>query len=77
MNNYHFKIATDKFEKSIYVLAETYNMALDILFKDNFFFVYEFQGVVWVLLFFAIQRLTLIKRVNLFSHGEKLAKANF
>ena len=46
MNNYHFKIATDKFEKSIYVLAKTYNMVLDILFKDNFFFVYEFQGVV-------------------------------
>lgn len=45
MHNYHFKIANAHSERNVYIRAESYNDALDILFKENKFFTYEFQGV--------------------------------
>jgi hypothetical protein len=45
MENFHFKIATDKKETNIYVLADSYNSALDKLFNDYEFYNYQFQGI--------------------------------
>ncbi len=45
MENFHFKIATDKMEKNVYVLADSYKNALDKLFGDYDFYTYQFQGV--------------------------------
>jgi hypothetical protein len=46
MSNFHFKIATNKFEKSVYVLADSYKNALDNLFENYSFYNYQFQGIV-------------------------------
>lgn len=46
MNNYHFKIATEHFERDVFVKADTYNDALDTLFENNHFNNYEFQGII-------------------------------
>ena len=46
MNNYHFKIATEHSERDIFIKADTYDSALDILFERTHFNNYEFQGLV-------------------------------
>ena len=46
MSNYHFKIANDKIEKSVYILAKNYNQAVDKLFASHNFFNYIFIGII-------------------------------
>ena len=46
MNNYHFKVANENSERDIFVKADTYDSALDILFSNNHFNNYKFQGMI-------------------------------
>ena len=46
MHNYQFNIATDKFEKTVYILAETYKDALNKLFSTHNFYNYQFKGII-------------------------------
>jgi hypothetical protein len=46
MENFYFKIFTDKMEKNVYILADSYINALDKLFEKYSFYNYQFQGVI-------------------------------
>lgn len=45
MENFHFKIFTDKMEKNVYILADSYKTALDKLFNGYDFYTYQFCGI--------------------------------
>jgi hypothetical protein len=45
MENFYFKIFTDKMEKNVYILADSYINALDKLFSDYNFYTYQFCGI--------------------------------